>query len=302
MDRWFELRTIAAVAQYGTVSAAARALRLHRATVLRHVDLMEESLGVRLFLRHARGYTPTAAALELSEVAERAQTEIDKIASTEQDKQTTGSGLVTITATSLMAQIFMPYVAAELRKSPGLFMKCVTGTQFEALEGGNADIAIRVGQKPSVPEYVVQPLGEIRFGLYGSKDYIARKGRPKDTKNLGSHVFAGPLSDGPRVGPLAWLLDNIAADNIRLRSDDAQVLATLILEGHALGTLPIQIACRYGMVPVIVEPGLFSAPLWVVTHRDVHRMKRVQVCLAAIKSAVKSQGFPPVQPPEGFKV
>ena len=132
MNRCCELRTIAVVARLGTVSAAARALKLHRATVLRHVDLMEESLGVRLFLRHARGYTPTAVALELAEVAETAQFQIDQIAANEQTDQASSYGLVRITATSLMAQTFLPYVAAELPTSRGLFIECVTGLGFEA--------------------------------------------------------------------------------------------------------------------------------------------------------------------------
>ncbi|MEL7116610.1 MAG: LysR family transcriptional regulator [Pseudomonadota bacterium] len=291
MDRWFELRTIAVVARLRTVSAAARELQLHRATVLRHVDLMEDSLGVRLFLRHARGYTPTPVALELARVAENAQAEINKIAASEQTEEASSTGLVRITATSLMAQTFVPYVAAQLATSQGLFIECVTGLGFEALESGSVDIAIRVGQKPSVPEYVVQPLGEIRFGLYASAGYVARHGKPKDLNDLGGHVFAGPLRDGPRVGPLAWALDNIPEEHLRFRSDDAQVLETIILEGHALGPLPTHLASKANMIAVLVEPGLWKAPLWIVTHRDAHRLKRIQICLAAIKSVVKSKSF-----------
>lgn len=291
MNRWFELRTVAVVARLGTVSAAARELQLHRATVLRHVDLMEESLGVRLFLRHARGYTPTPVALELAKVAESAQVQIDKIAASEQADKASSAGVVRITATSLMAQTFLPYVAAKLPALPSLFIECMTGLGFEALERGNVDIAIRVGRKPSVQEYVVQSLGEVRFGLYASAAYIARHGKPNDLKNLEGHIFAGPLSDGPRVGPLAWTLDTIPEDKLRLRSDDAQVLETLVLEGHALGTLPTCLASKANMTAVLVKPGLWTAPLWVVTHRDAHRLGRIQTCLAAIKSVLKSESF-----------
>ena len=45
MDRWNEVRTAFAVARLGTVSAAAQELGLHRATVIRHIDALEESLG-----------------------------------------------------------------------------------------------------------------------------------------------------------------------------------------------------------------------------------------------------------------
>ena len=47
----------------GTVSGAAQALGVHHATVIRHIDALEGRLGVKLFQRHARGYTPTEAGL-----------------------------------------------------------------------------------------------------------------------------------------------------------------------------------------------------------------------------------------------
>ncbi|MEM9696925.1 MAG: LysR family transcriptional regulator, partial [Myxococcota bacterium] len=65
MNRWTELRTAYYVAKLGTVSAAADALQIHRATVLRHVEALEAELGGVLFHRHARGYTPTEAGRDL---------------------------------------------------------------------------------------------------------------------------------------------------------------------------------------------------------------------------------------------
>ena len=58
MDGWDEIRTAYHVARVGTVSGAAEVLGVHHATVIRHIDALEEKLGVKLFQRHARGYTP----------------------------------------------------------------------------------------------------------------------------------------------------------------------------------------------------------------------------------------------------
>ena len=59
MDKWAELRTAYQVARLGTVSAAAEMLGFHRATVNRHIDVLEAALGARIFIRHARGYALT---------------------------------------------------------------------------------------------------------------------------------------------------------------------------------------------------------------------------------------------------
>ncbi len=58
MKHWSEVRSAYAVARLGTVSAASAELGVHRATIIRHINTLEASLGARLFQRHTRGYTP----------------------------------------------------------------------------------------------------------------------------------------------------------------------------------------------------------------------------------------------------
>ena len=56
---WAEIGSAREVVRHSTVSGAANALGLHRATVTRYIDTLEAKLGGKLFLRHARGYLPT---------------------------------------------------------------------------------------------------------------------------------------------------------------------------------------------------------------------------------------------------
>ena len=44
MDNWDEIRTAYHVARVGTVSGAAERLGVHHATVIRHIDALEERL------------------------------------------------------------------------------------------------------------------------------------------------------------------------------------------------------------------------------------------------------------------
>ena len=70
MENWDEIRTAFQVARLGTVSGAAEVLGVHHATVIRHIDALEKRLGVKLFQRHARGYTPTESGRDLLAVAQ----------------------------------------------------------------------------------------------------------------------------------------------------------------------------------------------------------------------------------------
>jgi DNA-binding transcriptional LysR family regulator len=58
LANWDEIRTAFQVARLGTVSGAAEVLGVHHATVIRHIDALEKSLGTKMFKLHARGYTP----------------------------------------------------------------------------------------------------------------------------------------------------------------------------------------------------------------------------------------------------
>lgn len=73
MQHWTEMHKALMVARHGTISAAAAALGVHRATVNRHIEALESVLAAPLFLRHARGYTLTDAGREMPEVASRAE-------------------------------------------------------------------------------------------------------------------------------------------------------------------------------------------------------------------------------------
>jgi len=80
MDKWTELRTAHQVAKLGTVSAAAQTLGLHRATINRHIDLLEAEIGGKIFIRHARGYTLTEIGQDVLRVAHKTEELINDLA------------------------------------------------------------------------------------------------------------------------------------------------------------------------------------------------------------------------------
>ncbi|WP_204315985.1 helix-turn-helix domain-containing protein, partial [Enterobacter hormaechei] len=62
---WDLYRSFLAVLDEGSLSGAARALGLAQPTIGRHVDALEQALGLELFTRSQHGLAPTDAALEL---------------------------------------------------------------------------------------------------------------------------------------------------------------------------------------------------------------------------------------------
>ena len=100
MDHWNEMRTAYTVARLGTVSAAAQALGLHRATVVRHIDALEAALGGRLFQRHPRGYTTTEAGDDVLPIAATTDEQFRDLRGRMRGAHAAASGALVVTSTA----------------------------------------------------------------------------------------------------------------------------------------------------------------------------------------------------------
>ncbi len=293
MKYWDEIRTVAKVARVGTVSAASKELGIHRATVQRHVEQMEAALGTTLFLKHARGYTPTEAALELRRVAESAEEEIERIARQIQLMDGDFEASVTLTASPPLKLVMVEVVKEICRTYPKLKLTYLSTYEKVELEKGDADIALRAGPRPDNPDYVVQSLEEITWALYASPTYVARHGLPDGPSDFSTHYFAGPASKEPRHPALSWITENIPQANIVIKSSDSEFLEECVLSGGAIGFLNDKVASeQHGFVKVLEPEPKMTSKLWLVTHVDQHRRRKIQACLKAIKSVFEHRAQP----------
>jgi DNA-binding transcriptional LysR family regulator len=295
MEHWTELRTALMVARLGTVSAAAEALGVHRATVNRHVETLEGAFGAPLFQRHARGYALTDAGRDMLEVAGRAGEMFADLAGRARGKAGQLSGSLIVTALAGAAPLVMPAIRDFHLSHPQIAIEFVAGAQLARLEHGEAHVAIRAGAKPVVPDYVVTLLRRLRFGLYASRSYIDRAGHP-DPDRLDGHRFVGS-GVVPRPVPYAdWMNANVPHAALALNTTDQQVLHTAVCEGLGLGFIAEHDA-RVGpdLVEVIPPAEAWSTALWVVTHVDLHRTAKVQAFLEHLKSARPGLGDGPAE-------
>jgi len=108
------LRHFLAVARSGSLSGAARRLRVNPTTVLRRIQQLEQELETRLFLREPSGYVRTSAGERLMARAEALEQEIFACQETVAD-ETAVAGQVVITATEALATYFVLRQLSALR-------------------------------------------------------------------------------------------------------------------------------------------------------------------------------------------
>jgi DNA-binding transcriptional LysR family regulator len=277
---WDELRTALAVARARTVSGAAQALGVHHATVIRHIDALEDRLGVKLFQRHAKGYAPTEAGQALADVARGAEHSFDALAARLQGLQGAISGELVVTTLPELAPLLMPALLDLARAHPGLVPSLRAEARLAQLEYGEAHVALRAGAKPEEPDNIVQPMGHLQVGLYASAAYLDAQGRPEGLEGLARHSFV--CGEGSRAPFERWLAEK--GYQIAFRSNDRVARLMAVQAGVGLGFLPA-IAAE-GLEQAVAPQPDWAVPLWMVTHVDLHRAAKVQAATAAIKRAL----------------
>jgi len=293
MDSWDEVKTAYQVARAGTVSGAADALGVHHATVIRHIDALETRLGVKLFQRHARGYTATEAGTDLLQVA---QTTDDQFSQLEGRIKGQGQGLkgeLVITALGNIAEMLTPVLTAYQIEHPDITVRFLTGERVFRLEYGEAHVAIRAGNKPDEPDNVVQPFRDLEISLVASKAYIAQNGMPSGVEDLKKHNFVGHDSNTNRAPFFVWMREAVGFDRMAFRTTDDRVTQSAILAGAGMGfTTKSTLRNSPDLVEVIPSMPEWSVPMWIVTHVDLHRTEKVQSFLSFLKDDVKSRECP----------
>jgi DNA-binding transcriptional LysR family regulator len=288
---WEDLRTVLAVAQAGSLAAAARALGMNHTTVLRRVNAFEKRLGLRLFDRLPTGYALTAGGEELlvaaSQMAETVTALERRLAG--QDLRLEGTLRVTTTDT-LMASILPPVLAAFARRHPGILVEVTTRSAFADLTRRDADVAIRPTADP--PETLVgRRVAGLAFAVYGAPAYLEEQGFGRESPlPLEGQRWIG-LDDVLASSSVArWIRSLRPAAAIALRVDSLVGAREAATAGLGLAALPCYLGDRSpGLLRVGDLVPEMATALWVLTHEDLRRTARVSTFTEFAAQALASQ-------------
>lgn len=289
MDHWDEVRTAYQVARLGTVSGAADVLGVHHATVIRHIDALEGRLGVKLFQRHARGYTPTEAGQDLLKVAKAADDQFHQLGARLKGHGDGVSGDLTVTSLASFSTMLTPVMVKFQKQNPEVKIRYLTGDRLFRLEYGEAHVAIRAGAAPDQPDNVVQPFIKQTVAMVAAQSYIDRMGMPESDADLAKHEFVSHDDNDSRAPFHRWLMAHVPMSQIVYRTMDNRSMRDAIAAGAGIGFLP---SYEFGLMPgvkqVMPPREEWATNLWLVTHVDLHRTPKVQTFLKFLKEEAKS--------------
>lgn len=280
MDRWTELRTAYSVAQLGTVSAAAEKLNLHRATVNRHIDALEDALGGRIFIRHARGYVVTELGQELIEVAKKTDAMLADVVGRVRSVNSIIDGEVQLTIIPPMSNLVVNPVARFRELNPNCLVKINATYELAKLEHGEAHVALRIGPKPDSPDYVVRPFTKLHLSLYAHESYLQTHGPIDLEKSFDGLRFVLPPADLGHIPFQPWVKRNVTKKQIAVIANSPAFHFQSIKAGTGIGFLPdFEVAAHDGFLRLLSDRENWFLTVWLVTHVDVTHTDRVQSLL-----------------------
>jgi DNA-binding transcriptional LysR family regulator len=219
-------------------------LNTQKAYLSRVVTKLEGKLGVRLLERTTRSLSLTEVGREIFERAVGILGAVEDTERVAQQMLAEPRGVLKLTCGVEFGMIAVSgWINTYLRRYPQVNVEAdFTGRVVEIVHEG-FDLAIRLGELPD-SRLAARRLGEIRYGLFASPDYLKHQGIPDQPDDLASHdllSFSGGADQGN------WRLgkgEEVRCIDVsgRLKINNSFAVRDAAIQGLGIAKLPLLIA------------------------------------------------------------
>jgi DNA-binding transcriptional LysR family regulator len=193
---WDKLRIFHTAAESGSFTHAAEKLGMSQSAVSRQISALEEDLGLKLFIRHARGLVLTEVGEQLFRTAHRMHWELQQVETQMSETQDAPTGPLVVNTTVGIGSTWLSSRIYEFVKLyPDIQMEIKLNDAELDLAMREADVAIRL-HRPNQSEMIQRKLFTVHNHFYASEGYLAEHGRPQAVEDLDNHriiTFGEPV-------------------------------------------------------------------------------------------------------------
>ena len=259
-----ELRSLAyfvRVAELGSITRAAAHLHLAQPALTRHVQRLEEELGVALFTRANRGVRLTEAGQKLLEGAARILRDVERTGDEIRAHDAHPSGRIILGITPTLCPVLVPELFARMRADfPRVELKVMHAGMIrleEFLIDGRVDIAL-LSELSRSRLILSTPLAQEEMVL------VARPGARPPGAVSGEELRRTPLvlGDGLRTAMDALLAGRGIELKVEIELNDHETIRLMVQQGTAASILPyssVARECASGLVEAhrLTADGIF---------------------------------------------
>lgn len=277
-----DILTFVAIAENGTLSAAAQEMETSVSTVGRRLDALEARIGLQLIVRTVDGafltedgerLLPQAlASVEAGAAFLRAAAAV---------RDGAGREPVRISATEpMISDVLAPALPDLQSASPSTILQLTASNEPASLARREADMALRL-VRPTGDSLIARRLPDIQLGCFCAPDFADQ---PVEIDGQPLLVFDDSFGE---IAEVRWLRDNELEAQTVLKSLSSRALMNAALAGSGIAIVPKFMARKAGLIEVAAPP-IPPREVWLVLHRDLRHNREMQVVRNWVVSTVRS--------------
>lgn len=274
---WSLIQSFLAVAETGSLSAAARQLELSQPTLGRQIHALEEELAISLFDRHARGLRLSDVGADLLPMAQQMHQAMTAFSLAAAGQAQQLEGAVRITASVFASHHLLPPILAQIRAlEPAIQLELVATDTTENLLYREADIAVRM-YRPAQVDLISRYLGEVQLCFCAATSYLDRAGRPESPAELFEHELVGFDANDQIITKMRARGWPASKDSFATRCDLQSAYWQLVRAGCGIGFSQVQVVEADPDVEIILpDLDVLSLPVWLAAPQAMRQTPRIR--------------------------
>lgn len=274
---WNLVKVFLAVCETGSQVRAAKLTGLSHATVFRHIALLEEQTGTRLFDRVRGRFVLTDAGNEMREIGLGIARSFEAIDRRVSGRDGNAEGIVRLTAPRSFADTVLPrYLMNFSEAHPNVCVELLVSNQEMNMSDRGADVALRVAHNP--PDHLWgRRVLEIDWAVYAAPSYLDTAEQLDGPSDLTQHKLTRPAGQLLRHPAFRDVL-NEKQPVTAIACDDLTAMARLAAEGCGVALLPDDLR-RPDLKRCFTYATAPANSLWVLTHPDLRGVHRISLLM-----------------------
>jgi len=275
---WNDVRIFLAVAECGSLNAAARLLGMTQPTISRRMEEFEYRLKAKLFDRSSRGVMLTEAGLMVRDLAQSMARLGGSIVRDVAGRDHSDTGRVRMTAPDgISGFLLAPQLPNFQMANPQVQLTIDCGLWIGSMLETEPDLALEMSESCGT-DLVSMPIATMHYCAFASREYLDLYGTPKSLAEMAEHRTVRHTSHSEqksRWNPKAEAVNVLAESQFICNSSAATFQA--IRAGAGIGALPtFVLAFAPELVMLDLEP--LSHPLLFLRHRPmIEQQRRVKL-------------------------
>ncbi len=294
MPNWNSLWMMLELQRWGSFRAAAPRIGMSFNALRRHIEELEQELGVSLLTRGVTGIRMTAEGEAIIEAAKRMETAAYQVLRTRDSLAGEIEGEVKVAVTEGLGSAWLiPRIVEFQQEHPALRIDLSCGMTSADVLRMEADLAVQL-TRPEEPDLKVVRLGYLHTMPFAAQSYVDRNGLPATPADLSRHTIVLQIAEQTATLALysKTLPDLPSPPFVALKTNVSSAHTLAVANGAGIGWLPTYVsALGTGLIPV--ECGLnFRLDVWLTYHPDNDRVPRVRAAIDWIRACFDTRAFP----------